>query len=119
MLENTLSKEEMEALLQEQNEGNAEQKLDSRLEPGEKDKLLHAAVRNQLRLLRMIDELQAEVQSLRAHVFSLTNAGAAAEAAVSVEPLPLPFMERKSDEAKSAPPPQLSRKERHKKLSLW
>ncbi|WP_199615650.1 hypothetical protein [Paenibacillus alkalitolerans] len=124
MFDNMLSKEELEALLHDDDHGKETSVVEagSRLETGEKDKLLHAVVRNQLRLLRMIDELQAEVHSLRSQVISLAQGGASSEAVASAEPVvPLPFMDRRQEEEKTPQPAtaQLSRKERHKRNSIW
>lgn len=119
MMENVLSKEELEALLSDHADETADRNADSRLETADPDKLLHAVVRNQLRLLRMIDDLQLEIQTLRSQLYSVMDAGTAAEAAVSVEPMPLPFLGRKTEERKDDAPAPLSRKERHKKQSIW
>lgn len=119
MRENILSKEELEALLQGSAVEGPDATTDIRLEVGDKDKLLHAVVRNQLRLLRMIDDLQLEIQTLRSQIYSVMDVGAAAEAAASIEPMPLPFMDRKSEEPKVDAPAPLSRKERYKKQSIW
>ncbi|WP_274363503.1 hypothetical protein [Paenibacillus thermotolerans] len=117
MVENVLSKEELEALLHDYTDETMKGDEDPRLESGDKDKLLHAVVRNQLRLLRMIDDLQLEIQTLRSQLYSVMDAGTASEAAVSIEPMPLPFMGRRNEEQKDDEPGPLSRKERYKKQS--
>lgn len=119
MMENVLSKEELEALLQGSAGVTPEGDADPRLETGDKDKLLHAVVRNQLRLLRMVDDLQLEIQTLRSQLYSVMDARAASEAAASIDPLPLPFISRKNEEPKEEAPAPLSRKDRHKKQSIW
>jgi hypothetical protein len=126
VLEHMLSKEELEALLADRSEEQGTSLPDSRLEGGEKDKLLHAVIRNQLRLLRMIDELRSEVNALRSQLGPAPAPHGFAEAAASVERVaPLPFMERRAEaedglpaDGRDAPAP-LSRKEKYKRPSFW
>jgi len=96
-------------------------------------KILHALVRNQLRLLHMIEEMQSELRLLKAITASRENDGGAipggsgtasphAHIAASLEPLP--FLKTRTT---SAPPKEepdepsiseLSRKERFKRKTL-
>lgn len=101
-------------------------------------KLIHALVRNQLRLLRMIEELQAEVRRLKAHPPAEEAPPAHRETAAALQPLPLPFLKRPQrawdetreaeegpanagadDDERKAPAADVSRKERFKRRSLW
>jgi len=98
---------------------------------GDDRKLLHALVRNQLRLLHMIEEMQTELRLLKAAAGPLGRASR--ESAAGLEPLPLPFMkhsgaagsaddfESDSDDAErqKAPAAESSRKERYKRKSFW
>jgi hypothetical protein len=126
VLEHMLSKEELEALLADRSEEQGASLPDSRLEGGEQDKLLHAVIRNQLRLLRMIDELRSEVNALRSQLGPAPAPRGVVEAAASVERVaPLPFMERRAEAEDDVPaggqnsPTPLSRKEKYKRQSFW
>ena len=93
-------------------------------------KLLHALVRNQLRLLHMIEEMQSELRLLKA---AASGGRADKETAWKLEPLPLPFMthpglggtpeyaaaRESGDERQKAPAAEVTRKERHKRKSFW
>jgi len=92
---------------------------------GDDKKLLHALVRNQLRLLHMIEEMQAELRLLKS---AALGDSARREASAGLEPLPLPFMRQggagsadghEDDDAQKAPAAEVSRKERFKRKSLW
>ncbi|MCI3919643.1 hypothetical protein MO973_05275 [Paenibacillus sp. TRM 82003] len=128
MLKDVLTEAELKALLDETEDAPSGATL-SALEDEDK-KLLHALVRNQLRLLRMIEELQSEVRGLKAQAaVPIVTPNAFREAAASLEPLPLPFMkqqaagdaaaERIADDEQKAPAADVSRKERFKRKSLW
>jgi len=91
-------------------------------------KLLHALVRNQLRLLHMIEEMQSELRLLKA---AASGGPSDKESVWKLEPLPLPFMSqsgaaseyaagREADgEKQKAPAAEVTRKERHKRKSFW
>lgn len=81
-------------------------------------KLLHALVRNQLRLLHMIEEMQAELRMLKA---VSPDGPAAKQTSAGLEPLPLPFMKQGAGESRSEEETSLehSRKERFKRKSFW
>lgn len=90
-------------------------------------KLLHALVRNQLRQLHMIEELQSEIRMMRS---AMEARGRAAHSESTAALDPLPFMrasksapdgvgERQIDEQQEAPPAAPSRKERFKRRTLW
>lgn len=88
--------------------------------------LVRALIRNQLRLIHMIGEMQSELRSLRAMV-----GGSAAQetAAGAAEPIPFPFLKQPpaAREHESFPEPDrpteaaadLSRKDRFKRKSFW
>lgn len=97
-------------------------------------KLLHALVRNQLRQLHMIEELQSEIRMMRT---AMESGRGARESAASLGLDPLPFMRAPADASdasfgaagggpaqqlqaqQDAPPASSSRKERFKRRSLW
>jgi len=117
-----LTEDELQALLS--GTGRDDSDVPVSLE-GDDRKLLHALVRNQLRLLHMIEELQSEIRHMTA------SAGATGETrweiAAGLEPLPLPFLKKKGtpgsfddeDETQEAPSAEASRKERFKRKSFW
>jgi len=92
-------------------------------------KLLHALVRNQLRLLHMIEDMQSELRLLKA---AASGGRPDKETVWKLEPLPLPFMsqaggafehaasgQEADGEKQKAPAAEVSRKERHKRKSFW
>ena len=95
---------------------------------GDERKLLHALVRNQLRLLHTIEEMQSELRLLKAAA-GQTGRGTR-ESAAGLEPLPLPFMKQtggsaahaeaaEPDEDEPRSGAEHSRKERYKRKSFW
>ena len=90
-------------------------------------KLLHALVRNQLRQLHMIEELQSEIRMMRR---AMESGQGVQEAAATLGLDPLPFMRTpaahssaslesngtRDTEQQEQPP---TRKERFKRRSLW
>jgi hypothetical protein len=94
---------------------------------GDERKLLHALVRNQLRLLHTIEEMQSELRLLKAAA-GQTGRGAR-ESAAGLEPLPLPFIKQGAAAQAEASEPyddedrsggaEHSRKERYKRKSFW
>lgn len=121
MYRDVLTEEELKALLSEELPDG--ERAEAGWE-GEDRKLLHALVRNQLRLLHMIEELQGEVRKLRA---AAMDGLSGREAGASLEPLPLPFIkqrtagqaaEEQDDDEQKAPAAE-SRKERYKRRSFW
>ena len=90
-------------------------------------KLLHALVRNQLRQLHMIEELQSEIRMMRR---AMESGQGVQDTAASLGLDPLPFMRTPAahssaplesnspgdKEPQEAPP---TRKERFKRRSLW
>ncbi len=93
---------------------------------GDDRKLLHALVRNQLRLLHTIEEMQAELRLLKAAAG--TPGRASRESAAGLEPLPLPFMKQSggaaahpdaAEDEEERSSAEGSRKERYKRKSFW
>ncbi|HZG58117.1 hypothetical protein [Paenibacillus sp.] len=123
MLRDVLTEAELQALLGPSDEGSARADGVAPAEwDGDDRKLLHALVRNQLRLLHMIEEMQSELRMLKA---VSTTGPSARQTTAGLEPLPLPFMKQSGgapageDERQAAPAAEASRKERHKRKSLW
>jgi hypothetical protein len=133
MLKEVLTADELKALIQEEETDNPEKGTIETFENGER-KLLHALVRNQLRLLHMIEELQSEMHKLKSVAYDSVRGSR--ESAAGLEPLPLPFMKFShantrgqaggspndgdgQGEKQEAPAADVSRKERFKRKSIW
>ncbi|WP_309121034.1 hypothetical protein [Paenibacillus sp.] len=124
MMRDVLTEAELRALLGESGDQDGAGMNASTWDVNDR-KLLHALVRNQLRLLHMIEEMQAELRMLKAA--AMPPSGAGRQLAAALEPLPLPFMKqsaaagRVDDEAErdNAPSAEASRKERYKRKSFW
>jgi hypothetical protein len=127
MLRDVLTEDELKALLGDEGVGTPAQEMLALFE-NDGRKLLHALVRNQLRQLHMIEELQSELRKLQSAAMD-TVRGAGRESAAGLEPLPLPFMKQplggsvaattSNGPDSNAPASELSRKDRHKRNSRW
>ena len=128
MLKDVISEAELRALLGDAEAADTAEAGSSAWD-GDDRKLLHALVRNQLRLLHMIEEMQSELRLLKAAAGQPGRGPR--ESAVGLEPLPLPFMKQTGGtppHAETAEPDDEdeprsgaghSRKERYKRKSFW
>jgi hypothetical protein len=136
MLKDVLTEVELQALLGEEANGAPVKETLALFENDDK-KLLHALVRNQLRQLHMIEELQSELRKVKSAALGSARGGDR-ESAAGLEPLPLPFMKTSAasgqaggsptdgdpfvngpGEEQKAPAADVSRKERFKRKSIW
>jgi len=130
MLRDILTEAELRALLGDAESGPHSAAASTEWDPEDR-KLLQALVRNQLRLLHMIEEMQAELRLLTAIATdrngeaggsSFPNGAASQQIAVSLEPLP--FLKSGTsaaaakEESNEESVPELSRKERFKRKTI-
>lgn len=125
MLRKVLTDAELQALLGDSTPGKDDREPRHYLQPALHDDasaLVRSLVHNQLHLMRMIEEMQLEIRSLR----SIIEFGPVVrEAAPVKEPaaqLPLrrsPISLERSDAPAGEPASELSRKDRFKRKSIW